>query len=198
MHLHRSDGITKDWLGLQYDEIKVQAAQELLPKVLTALDIARYFLAVTDEDAGEYLSHPNLQKLCYYAQGFNLAILKTPLFQETIQSWQHGPVVADLWQEFTEFGSGVIPIPETVDMSIYPTSCSDMLDEIREVYGQFSAWKLRDMTQDEPPWSNAWVRGPRTVISHDALKHYFSTLLVEEGVPPAGKILARLGEGRPA
>ena len=166
--------------------------------MLTALDIARYFLAVTDEDAGEYLSHPNLQKLCYYAQGFNLAILKAPLFQETIEAWQHGPVVPDLWQKFTDFGSGIVPRPDTIDMSIYSATCSEMLDEIREVYGQFSAWKLRDMTRDETPWESAWAQGPRTVISHDSMKEYFSTLLVEEGLPSTGKILVRLGEGRPA
>lgn len=166
--------------------------------MLTVLDVARYFLAVADEDAGEYVSHLKLQKLCYYAQGFNLAITNAPLFAEEIEAWQHGPVVPHLWREYADYGSGVIPKPENVAMSSYDATCAGLLDEIREVYGQFSAWKLRDMTQDEPPWADAWTRGANTIISHEDMKKYFETLLIEDGVPQAGKILARFGEGRPA
>jgi len=30
----------------------------------------------------------------------------------------------------------------------------EFLEEMYEVFGQFSAWKLRHKTQDEPPWAN--------------------------------------------
>jgi hypothetical protein len=40
--------------------------------MLTCADVARYFLAKTDIDSGDFLSNLKLQKLVYYAQGFSL------------------------------------------------------------------------------------------------------------------------------
>ncbi len=39
------------------------------------------------------MTHLKLQKLIYYVQGFALVILKTPLFNERMEAWPHGPVV---------------------------------------------------------------------------------------------------------
>jgi Uncharacterized phage-associated protein len=140
----------------------------------TALDVARYFLSVNDEDAGEPISHLKLQKLCYYAQGFYLAIYGKPLFPDKIEAWQHGPVVRNLWDEFKQYGSGRIPQPEDFDASVLDEETRDLLDEIFEVYGQFSALKLRNMTHLEPPWSEAFTR-PNKRISLDSMKAYFKT-----------------------
>jgi uncharacterized phage-associated protein len=140
----------------------------------TALDVARYFLSINDEDAGEPISHLKLQKLCYYAQGFYLAIYGKPLFPDKIEAWQHGPVVRNLWDEFKQYGSGRIPQPEDFDASVLDEETRDLLDEIFEVYGQFSALKLRNMTHLEPPWSEAFTR-PNKRISLDSMKAYFKT-----------------------
>ena len=146
--------------------------------MLTANDVARYFLAITDEDAGEYISHLKMQKLCYYAQGFSLAINRAPMFLEEIEAWQHGPVVPELWQKYQRHGPSFIPRPDDVDIDLYNAGTRELLDEVYEVYGQFSAWKLRNMTHDEPPWAEAWARGPNTTISHESMKVYFDTLCI--------------------
>ena len=44
-------------------------------------DVARYFLSLADDEAGDLLSNLKLQKLCYYAQGFRLALSGKPLYQ---------------------------------------------------------------------------------------------------------------------
>jgi uncharacterized phage-associated protein len=44
------------------------------------------------------------------------------------------------------------------------------------VYGQFSAWKLRNMTHDEEPWKDAH-KGD-IVIDLQDMKQYFKTQLV--------------------
>jgi uncharacterized phage-associated protein len=51
------------------------------------------------------------------------------------------------------------------------TECS-LLDEVYAVYGQFAAWKLRNMTHQEPPWCQT-PEGQE--ITHDALRAYFKT-----------------------
>jgi uncharacterized phage-associated protein len=42
------------------------------------------------------------------------------------------------------------------------------------VYGQFAAWKLRNMTHQEPPWC---MTPAGQEITHDALRAYFKTLV---------------------
>ena len=48
------------------------------------------------------------------------------------------------------------------------------MDEVYDVYGQFSAWKLRNMTHEEAPWKNA-VQGQD--ISLTSMTEYFKTQL---------------------
>lgn len=144
--------------------------------MLSALDVARYFLAITDEDSGEYISHLKLQKLCYYAQGFNLAIYGRKLFPETIEAWQHGPVIPDLWHEYKRYRSGVIKKPDDIDLRLYSANAKALLGDVYDLYGQFSAWKLRNMTHEEPPYVMACKRSDR-IITPDSMKKYFATLV---------------------
>lgn len=141
----------------------------------TCFDVANYFLAQIDEDAGDLVSNLKLQKLVYYAQGFHLAILDKPVFDEPIEAWAHGPVVPVLYHSYKAGGSNPIPRPEDIDFSIYSNDTREVLDEVHKVYGQFSAWKLRNMTHEEPPWIEA--SETRSVISQESLKKYFKTQL---------------------
>lgn len=140
--------------------------------MLSCYDVAQYFLAKADEDAGDLMSNLKLQKLVYYAQGFALALLDRPLFPEPIEAWVYGPVVPALYHEYKGFGSGPIPSPVSLDFEKYDQEARELLDEVYATYGQFAAWKLRNMTHDEPPWRDTpegWV------ITHEALRDYFST-----------------------
>ena len=145
--------------------------------MLSAADVASYFLATQPEGAGESISNLKLQKLCYYAQGFHLAIFEKPLFGEGVNAWAHGPVVPELYRRYKQFGDGPIDVPGHVDFSRYDEETKDLLDEVSEVYGQFSAWKLRTMTHDEPPWKQARKLGDGAEISHGSMADYFKTLV---------------------
>jgi uncharacterized phage-associated protein len=143
--------------------------------MLTCHNVAEYLLSQVDDDAGDLISNLKLQKLVYYSQGFSLALNDEPIFAEDIEAWMHGPVVPDLYHAYKGHGSGAIPRPQDVDFEIYSTDMRDLLDEVYTVYGQFSAWKLRSMTHDEPPWKETPNLG---VISHVKMKDYFKTQLV--------------------
>lgn len=144
--------------------------------MLSAREVADYFLAQVNEEVGDSLSNLKLQKLVYYAQGFHLALYGKPLFAEQIRNWEHGPVVPDLYHAFKQHSAEPLPVPATLDTSKYSTEVVELLDEIYSVYGQFSAWKLRCMTHEEPPWKET-RRGD--VIPHALLESYFKTQLVE-------------------
>ncbi|MEO0985244.1 MAG: type II toxin-antitoxin system antitoxin SocA domain-containing protein [Cyanobacteria bacterium J06639_14] len=143
--------------------------------MLSCHDVAKYFLSLVDEDAGDLISNLKLQKLVYYAQGFHLAIHDEPLFPESIEAWTHGPVVPELYHAYKEYGSGVIPHPEDIDFDIYTQTQQELLDDVYAVYGQFSAWKLRNMTHEEEPWKTF---NPNGTITHQSLKEFFKTQLV--------------------
>jgi len=145
--------------------------------MISGHDIAKYFLVQTDEDAGDLISNLKLQKLLYYAQGFNLALYDESLFPESIEAWTHGPVVPEVYHEYKDFGSNAIPMPSNVDFSKYDEQTIDLLNEVYSVYGQFSAWKLRNMTHDEEPWKNANLGD---IITLNSMKKYFKTQIVNE------------------
>jgi len=71
----------------------------------TCFDVANYFLKRQDPDAGDLMSNLKLQKLVYYAQGFHLAMENSPLFNEPIEAWEHGPVCVPLYHKYKSCGS---------------------------------------------------------------------------------------------
>lgn len=147
----------------------------------TAIDAANYLLTLESESAGDLISNLKLQKLLYYAQGIHLAMHDKPLFDEAIQAWQHGPVVASVYHRFKEYGAGAIPAPEGFDVERLPEQAREVLDDVHTVYGQFSAWRLREMTHAEPPWRNTYEEGAANVeIPRRAMKEHFKTVLVSE------------------
>jgi uncharacterized phage-associated protein len=147
-----------------------------MPTPMTAPDVAKYFIALVDEDAGDSISNLKLQKLLYYAQGFHLAIYDKPLFVEAIKAWDHGPVVPQVWHLYKQHGANAIP-KEEIDPEGYDAEVRELLDDVHSVYGQFSASKLRSMTHNEPPWRDT---PSGEAISHDAMKQFFKTLVVDE------------------
>jgi len=144
--------------------------------MVTAYNVADLFLKLSEPEVGDYISNLKLQKLVYYAQGFHLAIYNEPLFNEDIVAWEHGPVVPELYRVFKGHGSDVIPVPEDVDFSMFSEEQIDLVKEISEVYGQFSAWKLRNMTHSETPWLST---DRNEVIDLDVMKEFFRTLVNE-------------------
>lgn len=135
----------------------------------SALDIAKYLLSLTDANEGELISHLKLQKLLYYSQGLYLVLKDEPLFAEEIIAWQHGPVVRDVYDTYKEYGSCNIPIPKDINFDKYDEEVAEFLQEIYTAFGQFSAWKLRDMTHSEDSWKEAFSHG-RKAINLDLLK----------------------------
>ncbi|RLC18584.1 MAG: hypothetical protein DRI57_08225 [Deltaproteobacteria bacterium] len=142
----------------------------------SAFDITNYFLIMADEDSGELLSNMKLQKLLYYAQGTHLTLKGTPLFSEKILAWVHGPVVSEIYYHYQDYGKTGIPAPEPNVLPEFDDETLEILEDVFTVYGQFSAWKLRDLTHEEPPWKQTRNRDE---ITHQKLKTYFETQVTD-------------------
>ena len=147
-------------------------------KMISASDVAKYLLSLQDQDQGDLVSNLKLQKLLYYAQGLHLALFDEPLFGERVEAWIHGPVVPEVYHEFKDRESGAIPPAGGFDPDSLDSVERDFLDEVYTVYGQFSAWKLRNMTYDEAPYVKA--RGSVSkVLNHDLMRDFFKSYLVQ-------------------
>jgi uncharacterized phage-associated protein len=149
-------------------------------KTYAASDVAKYFRSLTNPDVGDLLSNLKLQKLCYYAQGIGIATRGEPLFAEPIEAWQHGPVVPAVYAEYKTHGSSDIPPPEGFDPKIFDRADIELINDVYNQYGQYSAWKLRNMTHEESPWIDAYKNQTSKVITLEALKEYFSKEVSEE------------------
>lgn len=146
---------------------------------VTVSEVAVYFRGLCNDEYGDVMTNLKLQKLLYYAQGFHLAIFNKPLFDNRIAAWTHGPVVVDAYHDYKRHEAREIPYPDQSEISHAIDSLDEdqrgLLDEVYDTYGQFSAWKLRNMTHDEPPWKNTPLN---STISLDCMKEYFETLVV--------------------
>ncbi len=142
--------------------------------MIPATKVAQYILSQTDYDTENLISNLKLQKLLYYLQGFTLVLLGEPLFPEPIEAWDHGPVVVEVYHKYKNYGGRHIP-PEEYPQGMLDEKVRDVVDEVYSEYGQYSAWKLRQMTHSEAPWKDAYQKeGQGAVITHQSLIDYFS------------------------
>lgn len=139
-------------------------------------DVAQCFLHLDDANEGDGITNLKLQKLVYYAQGFYGAIFEQPLFTNDIQAWSHGPVVPDLYHQYKTNGRTRIDYQGEFNSDSLTPEEYELVEEVYGVFGQFSAWKLRDMTHEEEPWLNHEKHAD--VIPFDEIKEYFKGQLV--------------------
>lgn len=141
-----------------------------------ATEIAKYFLWKGAQDEDNDMSNLKLQKLLYYGQGFHLAMFDKGCFDDDIVAWPHGPVVISVYEEYKAHGSNVVPAPSEFDPTQLDESLRETLDEVYDVYGQFSAWRLREMTHEESPWKETPQHG---VIQPNLMREFFLTRVRE-------------------
>ncbi len=152
-----------------------------------AVDIAKWFLYKSlrekEQGDGDNITLLKLLKLLYYAEGCSLAVGNGSLFDEDIIAWEHGPVVVEVYQQYCRDPYN-LPFDENKDKEsikkITPTD-ENLLNQVYEIFGQYSAWGLREKTHRERPWLEATENGTvlKKKISRDTMKEYFKENYVE-------------------
>jgi len=144
--------------------------------VYSALDIANKIICKSaSEDCGELVSNLKLQKLLYYMQGFHLAYFDAPLFSEDIEAWFYGPVVPVVYNKYKRYGNrGIGKNGETP--ILLSDEQEDIFCDVMNVYGNYSAIGLMNLTHKESPWATTTI-GNGNVISHEKMKRFFKTRL---------------------
>ena len=106
--------------------------------------VADYFLLRVDPTEGDTISNLKLQKLCFYAQAWALALRDRALFENECEAWAHGPVVPELYDRFKHNGWQAI---DPTDLKTDPlSSLSDEDIELLDtVWDKFKSLKVADL-----------------------------------------------------
>lgn len=161
-----------------YSEQGTEYQTNLKEIILSVFDVASYILKNIENQA---CSTMKLHKLLYYCQAWSLVWDEKPLFDETIEAWANGPVIAKLFY----FHKGMFEIKYS-DLSIgnldnITTKQKQTIDKVLEFYGNKSAQWLIDLTHMEEPWKKArtglssYERGTNK-IELDDIANYYSSL----------------------
>lgn len=123
----------------------------------SVFDVANWFLSK------QSMSPKKLQKMVYYAYAWGLTLfndsvdeLHVCLFNDDMpQAWIHGPVFPKLYTEYKKYGAQDIPLVNASKVPSFSTDEEDVLNQVIEVYGGFTANQLEQLTHQEMPWKNA-------------------------------------------
>lgn len=164
--------------------------------------VANYFLELGDRDNIK-ISPMKIQKLVYYAHGWNLGFTGEPLINEQVECWRYGPVIDTLFHAFKQYGSDPITRPATSIRRVVITlegkhkaklrkfvpridkedMCINLMDAVWESYGELSAVKLSNMTHETgEPWQRVYSENQGSLmkgtdIPLNYIRDYFSELI---------------------
>ena len=142
----------------------------------TVLDVAKYIL----QKLGT-LSTWKLQKLCYYAQAWEIAWTETPIFDEDFEAWANGPVCSLLFAAH----KGKYIISENEFVHGNPDNLTEEqkndIDIVLQDYGSMEPYDLRELSHSEDPWKDARANLPEgtrcnTIITKDSMGIYYGSL----------------------
>ena len=152
--------------------------------------VANYFLDLAKSE-GRDIDPMGIQKLVYFAHGWNLAMYGRPLISEPIEAWDYGPVIRDLYHDFKRFGNGPITQP-ALELKRGPSAMQfqftkpeiaqdsppeilSLLNRVWAVYKGFTSIQLSNMTHTPgSPWRIARDQG-LSVIPQEIIREWFTT-----------------------
>lgn len=147
----------------------------------SVLDVAKIFLLLASKalECPDPILHMKLQRMCYYAQGCHLALYGEELFPEEFQAREEGPVCHELYEKYKVCGNGVIGQCDLdVKSNKFTKKQLDFTRDVYIVYGQFSAWRLREMIHEEAPWLDARAKGNNCVIPKEVMRVFYKSYVV--------------------
>ncbi|WP_125582657.1 Panacea domain-containing protein [Levilactobacillus cerevisiae] len=125
-----------------------------MPANYSVQQVANWFLGQSS------MSPKKLQKLMYYAYAWTLVLtnedsqqLTNRLFDEQFEAWVHGPVLKQIYHAYNQYGFS--EIPQRSQTTEFTPDVLDILGQVWDVYGGYTANELESMTHQELPWQEA-------------------------------------------
>lgn len=137
--------------------------------------LANAFLSISK------MTNKKLQKLCYYAKAWYLALYDCNLILEQFQAWVHGAVQPALYQKYKRYGYG--DIPQFTNTQEIPDEFLSFAREIYASYGHLTGDELERINHQEMPWLEArgsckpWENCDNE-ISEESMKLFYRKMIV--------------------
>ncbi len=133
-------------------------------------DVADFIVTSAD---GE-VSHKQLHKLLYFAQGFYMAEHGEPLFDDDMQAWDFGPVNGSLWGRFRSRGFLPLLKPENQLFQTLDVRKKEFLAAFLAVFITYGQQQLIDMSHVDYPWEKNYISGLNASLPKAEMEEYFS------------------------
>lgn len=139
-------------------------------------DVADFFIDSALDDPENNMTNLRINKLLYFAQGWSLARLGHPLFDDDIEAWTYGPVVPVIYERLKTSGRDKIKGLMNEDYAEHFTPEEQrLLIDVLHAYDRYSTSGLVELTHlPGSPWSKAMKEGKNTVISQHDMQTYFA------------------------
>lgn len=138
---------------------------------------ANYMLYIMG-DAFDDLTNMKINKLLYFAQGYYLKKYGVPMFPNTIEAWEHGPVIPEVYFAYRSNGDrGIRGYDEAALAQVTPEAEGILYGVARE-YGRYTAGALRSMTHViGSPWDQVYeANRAHIAIPLSIMRDYFAEL----------------------
>lgn len=134
-------------------------------------DVANYL--IQQNDIG--ITHRELQKILYYAQGFYLAENNEPLFDGEFDAWKFGPVNTSIWGRFRNFGYSNLHVPADIEINSLDPLKKTFLVSILGTFLVLGQSKLIEMSHTDYTWESNYIPGMNKRIPQEEIKDFFSS-----------------------
>ena len=142
-------------------------------KIYHALNIAQYVIARCNSKK-KFISNLKLQKILYFIQAEFLVSKGKPCFHESIEAWDFGSVIPDVFYKYSVYGSGHIPyVKESKASYIISVKDKELLKGIIDECSMYSSTRLLGIIHNQTPWIEAYESGYHNEIRQESIKEFF-------------------------
>lgn len=149
----------------------------------SVVDVAKFLLDESARIGVPEMSTMKLQKICYFAQGWHLAVNDgKPLFKEDFHSWKYGPVSQELYK--LHRGEPSVTTESVHFVQIVPNLTEyqkDFLKKIFKTYMPYTGLQLGDISHTHKAWEEAGggkIHNAKDNLMHkDSIQRDFTSIM---------------------
>ena len=138
---------------------------------MKGLDVAKYIIDKCYRE-GKTVTNLHLQKILYFVQGEYYKKTKKFLIDDNFLAWKYGPVLKDVYEEYSWYYSSRIYESHSIDI---PQEVKDIIDPVIEEKRNKTAGALVNETHKPGgAWDQCYDGNKRTIIPRELIKADFS------------------------
>lgn len=140
--------------------------------IYKAQDVATYIIKKCDND-NLVMSNLKLQKVLYFLQAEFLITKGEPCFEDTIEAWDFGPVVPNVYKKYLVYGCAMIPAMHMEVPDVFYAEDKKIIDNMIKELSKYSTTTLVEITHQQKPWIDAYKPYTSKIITNESLLEFF-------------------------